>query len=293
MLNYTIMEIHNNLQQQFKQLFNDVQDSRLFFAPGRVNLIGEHTDYNGGYVFPCAINLGTYALVRQRNDRLCKLYSLNFDQLGLVEFSLDNLAFQEHHDWANYPKGVMVEAEQRGINFAYGWEIVFWGNLPNGAGLSSSASIEVLMATIINTYYGQPFSGVEMALMAQAAENNYIGVGCGIMDQFASAMGKANCAILLDCNSLEYQYVPLNLAEYTIVITNTNKRRGLVDSKYNERLAECQKALQILQTNYSISALCQLNEQQLQGQKHLFNHEPVIYQRAYHAVRKINVFYLP
>lgn len=275
--------IKQQLIGQFTKSFGDAISTELFFAPGRVNLIGEHTDYNGGNVFPCALNIGTYALVKPRVDKLCRFFSLNFVENGVIEFSLDELEFNSKHDWANYPKGVMVEFIKRDINIVHGFDIVFLGNIPNGAGLSSSASIEVLMATILNNYFIASFDGVNIALIGQAAENNYIGVGCGIMDQFAVAMGKNNHAILLDCNTLNYQYAPLNLGDYVIVIANTNKRRGLADSKYNERLAECRQALNLLQQRLTINALCELTIAELEQNRGLIP-DATIYKRARHAV---------
>lgn len=272
------------LKLKFNELFGNDNNSRLFFAPGRVNLIGEHTDYNGGNVFPCALDIGTYALVQERQDKNCQFYSLNFNNIGIIKFDLDNLEFNQAHDWVNYPKGVIVEFAKLGINLANGFDIVFYGNIPNGAGLSSSASIEVLMGTIINNYTNKQKSSLEIALIGQAAENKYIGVGCGIMDQFASSMGKKDHAILLDCNTLKYQYAPLVLTEYNIVIANSNKRRGLADSKYNERLKECQEALKIAQTKYDISSLGELNNEQIIELESLFNDKKTIYRRAYHAV---------
>lgn len=268
---------------KFKELFGSHDESRLFFAPGRVNLIGEHTDYNGGNVFPCALDIGTYALVRERNDNKCRFYSLNFDNIGIVEFSLSELKFDDKHDWANYPKGVIVEFDKLGLKLENGLDIVFYGNIPNGAGLSSSASIEVLMGTILNSLMGNKFDAVKIALIGQAAENKYIGVGCGIMDQFASAMGKDKHAILLDCNTLKYQHVPLDLQGHKIVIANTNKRRGLADSKYNERLSECQTALKIVQQKINVNSLGELTEEQIIILKNLFN-DQVVYKRAFHAV---------
>lgn len=272
-----------NLKIKFEELFGNTENTRLFFAPGRVNLIGEHTDYNGGNVFPCALNIGTYALTQKRNDKLCRFYSLNFEEQNIIEFNIDNLMFDKNHDWANYPKGVMVEFTKLGFNLSHGYDIVFYGNIPNGAGLSSSASIEVLMGTVLNSYLTLNKTAVDIALIGQSAENHYIGVGCGIMDQFASAMGKNNHAILLDCNTLNYQYAPLELSGYDIVIANTNKRRGLADSKYNERLKECQEALKIAQQEYNISTLGELNNGQITALEPLFSNK-TIYRRAYHAV---------
>lgn len=271
------------LNLKFSELFGDTNNTRLFFAPGRVNLIGEHTDYNGGNVFPCALDIGTYALVRNSSSKKCRFYSINFDHIGIIEFNLNELSFNENHDWANYPKGVISEFAKLGINSSDGFDILFYGNIPNGAGLSSSASIEVLMGTILNSYLNANKSAVDIALIGQAAENNYIGVGCGIMDQFASAMGKDKHAILLDCNTLKYQYAPFELSGYKIIIANTNKRRGLADSKYNERLSECQEALKIVQTKYDISSLGELNNEQIKELESIFENK-TIYRRAYHAV---------
>lgn len=278
------MSIEKLLEKEFTQHFNKPTNAKLFFAPGRVNLIGEHIDYNGGNVFPCALDIGTYALVQPRNDKLCRFYSINFESIGIIEFSLSNLEFDSKHNWANYPKGVIVEFVKRNISLTHGFDIVFYGNIPNGAGLSSSASIEVLMGTIINVYTGNTVDSIQVALLGRAAENNYINVGCGIMDQFASAMGKKDHAILLNCNTLNYQYAPFKLDGYKIVIANSNKRRGLADSKYNERLAECNEALAIVKQQYpEVDALCNLNITQLNEIRNLFDNE-VIYRRALHAV---------
>lgn len=277
------VEIQEQLTDQFRLLFDNTDSTRLFFAPGRVNLIGEHTDYNGGNVFPCALDIGTYALVAPRKDKLCRFYSINFPDQGIVEFDLNNLEFNSAHNWANYPKGVIHEFIKSGAKITHGLNIVFLGNIPNGAGLSSSASIEVLTGTVLNAYFETKFDPIKIALLGQAAENNYINVGCGIMDQFASAMGKANHAILLDCNTLNYSYAPLNITGYKIVIGNTNKKRGLADSKYNERLTECREALKLLQQQLKISALGEINITQLEQHANLIAN-PIIYQRARHAV---------
>lgn len=278
-----MQDIIHKLNEKFLQLFNDDKNKRLFFAPGRVNLIGEHTDYNGGNVFPCALNIGTYALVAARNDGLCRFYSLNFPAQGVIEFEVSNLEFNTAHNWANYPKGVMLEFSKKGATLSHGFDMIFYGNIPNGAGLSSSASIEVLMGTILNDYLNTAYDPVKVALIGQAAENKYIGVGCGIMDQFASAMGRENHAILLDCNSLNYQYAPLNIAGYKLVIANSNKQRSLADSKYNERLGECREALKLLQSRLKINALGELSVETLEQNQDLFTNQ-TIYQRARHAV---------
>ena len=275
--------ILTKLQETFQKQFTCVGQD-FFFAPGRVNLIGEHTDYNGGNVFPCALDIGTYALVSPRQDNQICCYSDNFPAIGVIEFNLDSLIKEPQHDWANYPKGVIKVLADAGYSLAHGLDIVFYGNIPNGAGLSSSASIEVLMATIIKRYGNHHnLSGVEIAQLCQKAENQFIGVNCGIMDQFAIAMGKSANAILLDCNSLNYRYAPLELGKHVIVIANTNKKRGLADSKYNERRAECDHALSQLQTKLPIKSLCELNVAQLEANKNLVTN-PIEYRRIYHAI---------
>ena len=236
-----------NLQEKFTELFNEKYDN-VYFSPGRVNLIGEHTDYNGGHVFPCALSFGTYAIVANRNDRKVRMMSLNFEDLGIIEYDLDNLVYDKADDWSNYTKGVIKAFEDHGNKIPTGFDILFYGNIPNGAGLSSSASLEVLMAVILNHVHNLNLDMISMVKMCQEAENKFIGVNCGIMDQFAIGMGKEGCAILLDCNTLKYRYSKVNMDGYKIVIGNTNKKRGLADSKYNERRSECETALAEINT---------------------------------------------
>ena len=272
----------NLLKSNFTQLFT--KDSEcVFFSPGRVNLIGEHTDYNGGNVFPCALTIGTYAVVAKRDDKKVLVHSLNFKDLGVIEFSLDNMVNEKAHDWANYPKGVIKTFENHGYNISSGFEIIFYGNIPNGSGLSSSASLEVLMGTILNESFNLNIDMVDIVKMCQEAENKFIGVNCGIMDQFAIGMGKENCAILLDCNTLKYSYSKLNLEGYKIVIGNTNKKRGLADSKYNERRSECEDALAKIQTVKKITALGELTEEEFEEVKDCIG-DPIKTKRAKHAV---------
>ena len=271
-----------HLEQKFQEVFGSPAEKH-FFAPGRVNLIGEHTDYNGGNVFPCAIDKGTYGLVKKRNDRKFRMYSENFADLGVMEFTLDELTNDKKHDWANYPKGVIkmfLEASQK---IDSGFDILFSGNIPNGAGLSSSASIEMLTAIVLKDLFHLSIDPVEMAQLGKKTENLFIGVNSGIMDQFAVAMGKKDHAILLDCNTLKYDYVPVVLKDEVIVIANTNKRRGLADSKYNERRAECDEALAELQTKLPIKALGELSIEQFEANKDLIK-SPVRQKRAKHAV---------
>lgn len=280
--------MQDNIQQQlvkeFVTRFGNKDSLDLFFAPGRVNLIGEHTDYNGGNVFPCALNIGTYALVAPRMDNIVRGYSINFPEQGILEFNLNELVNNPQHNWLNYPKGVVQVLQEYGYPLLHGLDIVFYGTIPNGAGLSSSASIEVLMAIIIKHYGNYShLDGVTTARYCQQAENQFIGVNCGIMDQFAIAMGKTAHAILLDCNTLNYQYAPLELGENILVIANTNKKRGLADSKYNERRAECDHALSQLQSKLAIKSLCELDLAALEANQQLVTN-PIEYRRIYHAI---------
>ena len=270
------------LQDNFMNVFK-VKDQHLFFSPGRVNLIGEHTDYNGGHVFPCALTIGTYAVVSKREDSLVRVISLNFEKLGIIEFDINNIAYDKKDDWANYPKGVTKVFQEHGYKTTNGFEILFFGNIPNGSGLSSSASIEVLMGTILNNYFEFNIDMISIVKMCQEAENKFIGVNCGIMDQFSIGMGKKNSAILLDCNTLKYEYSKLEMDGYKIVIGNTNKKRGLADSKYNERRSECESALKSIQEEINVSSLGELSEEKFEEVKHLIKDE-VKRRRAKHAV---------
>jgi galactokinase len=241
-----MMDTKNIYLDKFIDLYGGSSyDVKVFFAPGRVNLIGEHTDYNGGYVFPAALTYGIWLYARKRNDQRVLFHSLNFDKT--TDCSLGSLEYKEEHDWANYPKGVIVEFLKVGTELE-GLDLLFYGNIPNGAGLSSSASIELVTALALNTMFNQNYETIDLIKMSQQAENQYIGVNCGIMDQFAVGMGKLNNAILLDCQSLEYEHTPMDIDGYKLVITNTNKRRGLADSKYNERRSQCEQGVEQLQT---------------------------------------------
>lgn len=270
------------LEQKFKEVFGKDAEQQ-FFAPGRVNLIGEHTDYNGGNVFPCAIDKGTYGLVSKRADRTFRMYSENFADLGIMEFTLDELVNDKKHDWANYPKGVIKMFVEEGFKIDSGFDFLVSGNIPNGAGLSSSASIEMLTGIVLKDLFHLSIDPIAMALLGKKVENLFIGVNSGIMDQFAIAMGKKDNAILLDCNTLKYDYVPVVLKDEVIVIANTNKRRGLADSKYNERRAECDEALAELQTKLPIKALGELSIEEFEANKDLIK-SPIRQKRAKHAV---------
>ena len=251
------MKILDEMQEVFREKFGAAQ-THAYFSPGRVNLIGEHTDYNGGHVFPCAISLGTYALVAPRTDGISRLYSMNVPEQGVVQFPMHGAVKSDAYGWANYPIGVVRVMEDAGHRAAHGFDIVLYGTLPNGAGLSSSASIEVLMAVILNDELNLGIDMVELVKFSQKAENEFVGMNCGIMDQFAVGMGKKDCAILLDCNTLSYRYSKLALDGCSIVITNTNKTHSLVTSAYNERRAQCESALKALQKVKPIKALGEL-----------------------------------
>ncbi|MCL2379086.1 MAG: galactokinase [Defluviitaleaceae bacterium] len=244
------------LQNNFNREFPHSREPRFFYAPGRVNLIGEHIDYNGGYVFPCALTMGTYAAISRRDDNLIRLVSGNIEPA--VTVNIEDLSYNPAHSWANNPKGVTKLLADMGHKLG-GYDMYIWGNLPNSAGLSSSASLAVLTALALDTIFGLGVSPVERALLCQRVENEYIGVNCGIMDQFASAMGRKDHAILLNCGNLEYEYVPLELGDYQLVIANSNASRALADTKYNERRAECDRALEILRKVADIKNLCDLD----------------------------------
>jgi galactokinase len=272
------------LTEHFKEIFKQDDNIESFFSPGRVNLIGEHTDYNGGFVFPCALDFGTYAIVRQREDKNFRMYSENFEDLGIIEFNLDNLVYEKKDDWANYPKGVIKTFLDKGFKVPNGFDVLFFGNIPNGAGLSSSASIEVLTAVILKSLFNLDIDMVEMVKYCQIAENKFIGVNSGIMDQFAVGMGKKDNAILLDCNTLNFTYVPVKLKDMSIVIANTNKKRGLADSKYNERRSSCEEAVAVLNKNgVNIKYLGELTVEEFNKVKHFIKDEEQL-KRATHAV---------
>lgn len=271
------------LIKDFKEIFGEGGDIRSYFAPGRVNLIGEHTDYNGGHVFPCALTIGTYFIARKRDDRKLRFYSKNFESLGVVEGSLDNLVWSKEADWTNYPMGVMWAFGEKGYKITNGFDILLFGNIPNGSGLSSSASVEVGTGVLLRDMYGFDVDMIQISLIGQYSENNFNKVNCGIMDQFAIAMGKKDNAIFLDTADLSYEYAPIVLTDAKIVIACSNKKRGLGDSKYNERRAECEEALAELQKVVDIKSLGELTEEQFEANKDAIKSE-VRQRRAKHAV---------
>lgn len=254
------MDMKEKILKRFAEVYGDAEGARVFFAPGRVNLIGEHTDYNGGHVFPCALTIGTYAVARKRNDRKLRFYSMNFSRLGIIESSLDELTPDKEAGWTNYPKGVMWAFKERGHEVTSGLDILLNGTIPNGSGLSSSASVEVITGYILKELFGFDVTNQDLALIGQFSENNFNGVNCGIMDQFAIAMGRKDNAIFLDTADLSYEYAPIKLQGAKIVISCSNKRRGLGDSKYNERREECETALSEIQLGMGINTLGDLDE---------------------------------
>lgn len=271
------------LLEKFKEIYGDNGGICAYFAPGRVNLIGEHTDYNGGHVFPCALTLGTYGIARKREDKRLRFFSLNFEKLGVIESDLNDLTPYKEAGWTNYPKGVMWAFEERGYKLPCGLDILIYGNIPNGSGLSSSASLEVLIGLMLKDMFGFDVSMIDIALIGQYSENNYNGCNCGIMDQFASAMGKKDHAIFLDANTLKYEYAPVVLEDAKIVIVNSKVKHSLVDSAYNDRRNECETALKELQEVIDIQTLGDLTEELFEANKDAVKSE-IRQKRAKHAV---------
>ncbi|RGT72537.1 galactokinase [Mediterraneibacter massiliensis] len=272
------------LYDKFKELFGDADGAHFYFSPGRVNLIGEHTDYNGGHVFPCALTLGTYGVARKRADRLMHFYSLNLDQIGVVEASLDDLTNKAVYDWANYPLGVVWTFAEKGYSLDTGFDMVIWGDIPGGAGLSSSASLEVLTGIMLTDLFGfTKLSLTDLALFGQYSENNFNGCNCGIMDQFTVAMGKKDNAIFLDTSTLNYEYAPVLLDDAKIIITNSKVKHSLVSSSYNDRRQESTDALEDLQKGLSIASLGDLTVEEFERHADLIR-DDVRTRRARHAV---------
>ena len=271
------------MRELFPEIFGEGEEPKAYFAPGRVNLIGEHTDYNGGHVFPCALSIGTYALARKNNLGQMRLYSLNFRSLPVKTVPAKDFVYAKEDNWANYPKGVMWAYAEHGYVVSSGLDIMYFGNIPNGSGLSSSASIEVATAVILNDQFGFGPDMVKVSQICQFAENRFNGVNCGIMDQFAIAMGKKDNAIFLDTSDLSYTYAPLVLDGAKIVIACSNKKRGLADSKYNERRSQCETALAEIQKVKPVNSLGELTEEEFEAVKGAVS-DPVNRKRAKHAV---------
>lgn len=270
------------VKSKFLEVFGNENNNEIhsYHSPGRVNLIGEHTDYNGGYVFPCALSFGTYAVARKRNDSIMKFASTNFDLK--VEVDLNDNKYVKEHDWTNYTKGVVDQFVKNGSNIS-GFEVMFSGNIPNGAGLSSSASLELAMSVVLNDLFDLNYSMIDMVKLSQKAENEFVGLNCGIMDQFAVGMGKKDNAMFLNCLSLEYEYAPVVLNGAKIVIANSHKRRGLADSKYNERRSECEKAVEDLKKIMNIECLADVSVEEFEKNKLTIESE-VCRKRAEHVV---------
>ena len=272
------------LREKFNEVYGEGGDIREYFAPGRVNLIGEHTDYNGGHVFPCALTIGTYGVARKRDDDKVCFMSANIDNARVTEVSLSDLEYNKANGWANYPLGVVWAFDKKGMKLDKGFDMIIWGNIPNGSGLSSSASLEVLTGVILQDLYGfDKLTMTDLALIGQYSENNYNGCNCGIMDQFAVANGKKDCAIFLDTSDLSYEYANINLPDAKIVITNSKVKHSLVDGKYNERRQECAKALEQLQTVVDIESLGDLTDEEFEKYKSAIT-DPEVMKRAKHAV---------
>ena len=272
------------LKKKFIESYGDGGDIREYFSPGRVNLIGEHTDYNGGHVFPCALTLGTYGIMRKRDDSTMNFSSANVRLGQVITVDLNDVSYKQEYNWANYPLGIVWAMKEKGIELDSGFDMMIWGNIPNGSGLSSSASIEVLMGKMLQDIYKiKSLSMLDLALIGQYSENNFNGCNCGIMDQFAVAMGKKDNAMFLDTSNLSYQYAPINLPDEKIVIINSKVKHSLVDSAYNERREQCASALADLQTKLDIKTLGDLDIDAFEANKDLIKSE-IVKKRAKHAV---------
>lgn len=275
------------LIRSFFEAFGPGAEPRVFFAGGRVNLIGEHVDYNGGHVLPCALTMGTWGLLRRRSDDRLRFYSLNFPQAGVLEGTLSHVRFHERNQWTNYVLGMLFALGERGIKLSSGFELLIFGNIPNGSGLSSSASLEMVAGAAFRACYDLDVTNVELALLGQRAENGFIGLNSGIMDQFSIALGKEDAAVFLDTGTLSYEYVPVELGDNVILIMNTCKRRTLADSKYNERRAQCESALKALQQALPVKDLASVSPEAFEANRHLIENgierdraEHVIYECA-------------
>ena len=272
------------LLKKFEEIYETNEDARVYFAPGRVNLIGEHTDYNGGHVLPCALSIGTYVVAKKRNDKKLRFYSMNFEENGVTEGSLGDLKYRRSNGWTNYPIGILATYLKKGYRIPNGFDMLLYGDIPSGAGLGTSASIGIALGLMIREMFGfDDITNIDIALFGQYTENKFHGIRCGIMDQFASAMGRKNHAIFLDTSDLRYDYAPMNMTDYALIITNSHKIRGAFDAKYNERRQECESALIQLQTVAAIQSLGELTPECYEQLKELIT-DPVLERRASHAV---------
>ncbi|GBG95967.1 galactokinase [Lactococcus termiticola] len=281
-------EILTGLNHQFAKVFGDTENVEYFFSPGRINLIGEHTDYNGGYVFPASITIGTTGLARLRDDQKVRLYSVNFPDAGVLEFDLADVKDKKDGEWINYVKGMIVALDEAGYSIDKGFELLVSGEIPTASGLSSSASLELLAGVVLENLFKLDVSRLELVKLGQKTENEYIGVNSGILDQFAIGFGEIGKAILLDCNTLKYEMVPAELGDYDIVIMNTNKPRALTESKYNERFAETREALKRVQAELSIGSLGELSNEDFDSKAVPLIDDETLVKRARHAVYENN-----
>lgn len=272
------------LLKKFEEIYGSSEGARVYFAPGRVNLIGEHTDYNGGHVLPCALSIGTYVVAKKREDKKLRFYSMNYEENGVSEGSIGDLKYRRSNGWTNYPIGILWTYQKKGYKIHQGFDMLLYGDIPSGAGLGTSASIGVALGLMIREMFEfDDITNVDIALFGQYAENEFHGINCGIMDQFASAMGKKDQAIFLDTSDLRYEYAPVNMSDYAIVIANSHKKRGAFDAKYNERRLECERALAELQSVAAIQSLGELTPECYEQVKEMIV-EPVLVRRAAHAV---------
>jgi galactokinase len=271
----------NSLKQEFSKVYHN-EAEKIYFSPGRVNLIGEHIDYNGGLVMPCAITLGTYLLIKPNEDGLFRFKSLNFGDTA--DIPLQSSYKKNGEEWFNYPIGV-IEQFVKDSKVLKGLDFLFYGNIPIGSGLSSSASIEIATAFALNDLFDCGYTKLELVKMCKSVENDFIGVNSGIMDQFAVAFGEKDKALVLDCNTLEYEAVSSHLGEYILAVINTNKPRKLSESKYNERVHECETALKALKQELDIKYLCDIDTATYKKYRYLITDE-VIDKRATHVIEE-------
>lgn len=273
------------MKRAFQEAYGHEAEA-IYFAPGRVNLIGEHTDYNGGFVFPAALSFGTYLLLRKNGEQQLNFRSLNIRE-SLISVPLNEIAEPlANRAWANYPLGVFAQYLKRGISFTEGYDMMIWGNVPNGAGLSSSAALEVVTAFALDDQLGTKLNRTEMALIGQKAEHEFANVMCGIMDQFASANGKEDHAIFLNCDTLDFEHVPVKLDGVKVVISNTHSPHKLDSGAYNDRVAQCQLAVKQINSVRPIKNLAELTEADFKELEHAITDE-VAHKRARHVVGEV------
>ncbi len=269
------------LKAEFAKLFDAKADKNIFFAPGSFNLIGDHIDYNGGKVFPTTINLGTYAAAIKRDDNIIRFRSLNYSTK--IDISLENISFNKKHNWANYPKAILAELIKSNYSVNNGFDILYYSNLPSGIGLSSTASIEIVTAFLLNDLFNLKMPRLELVKLCQKAENEYLKLNNGILNKFAIGMGKKNQGIYLDTKTLKYEYIPLKLQNHKFIIANTNKTYPTTNTVYNERYRECQQALEVMQTKIKVDNLCAISPIDFENHKDLIK-DGILARRAWHVI---------